>query len=110
MAKCHGCNKRIMGGTHCKACVRNAGGYTSNIAAQLAEQQRKEATKKAAAAAARAKQKADSQARKQEVADRAKKMRAGKGQPTKEQISAARQISNVRGRPAPQDPKKKGWW
>lgn len=109
--RCVGCDKRIpRGSTHCAKCVRAAGGFKSNMAAQLAEQKRKDDLAKSRAAATKAKASAERKAAQEKIAKKAKEMKAARKSPTKAQIAAARQLSNVRGRPEPKPEKKKGWW
>jgi hypothetical protein len=109
MANKCGCGKRISrGATHCGKCARSGGGYQSNMAAQLAEVARQKRVADMAKAAAEAKASKDRAAAQKKIADRAKKMRSGSGQPTRDQTKASRTISNVRGKG--EQPKKNGWW
>jgi len=115
--RCEGCNKRIpRGASHCGKCARGAGGYRSNMAAELAEADRKRRAKEAAAELQKAKQSAARAARQKRIAERAAAMKASdqkKAIDRAKRIAAqkvTRQISNVRGRPEPKPEKKRGWW
>jgi len=117
--KC-GCGKRIgRGATHCGSCARSGGGYTSNMAAELAQAERERRAKQAAAELAAAKASEKRAAAQRKIAEKA--AAAKKQQQERKQrqidnakriadIKTARKISNARNKPEPQQPKKKGWW
>lgn len=115
--RCMGCDRRIgRGASHCAKCARSAGGFSSNMAAELAEADRKRRAREAAVELQRAKQSAARAKRQREIAERAAKAKAAK---QKKQIDEAkriaelktvRKISNARNRPEPRQEKKKGWW
>lgn len=115
--RCMGCDKRIArGASHCGKCARSAGGFSSNMAAELAKADRKRRAREAAAELKRAKQSAARAERQKKIAARAKAAREAdqKRQIEERQriaeLKTARKISNARNRPEPKQEKKKVWW
>lgn len=111
------CGKRIArGATHCPRCARGGGGYRSNMAAELAEEQRKRDAAESRAAAARARKSAAAQARQRKIAERQAAAKAAQQKRKIDEakrvaaLKTARKLSNARNRPEPEQPKKKGWW
>lgn len=115
--RCMGCDKRIgRGATHCAKCARSAGGFGSNMAAELAEADRKRRAREAAAELQRAKQSAARAKRQKEIVERAAAAKAANQKKKIDEakrvaaVKTARKISNARNRPEPKQEKKKGWW
>jgi hypothetical protein len=113
--KCE-CGKRISrGATHCGTCARAGGGYRSNMAAELAEQKRKDDAAKSLRAAAEAKASAKARERQKQIAARAQaakerdQRKADLKRDRVKDLKMVRQLGNVRGKQE-QPPKKKGWW
>lgn len=111
------CGKRIArGATHCANCAWGAGGYRSNMAAELADADRKRAAAESRAAAAKARKSAAAQAKQRKIAERQAAAKAAQQKRKVDEakrvaaLKTARKLSNARNRPEPEQPKKKGWW